>query len=117
MPFIDWTAVGEVKLLAGQAPPITPAIALACEDVTWTAGAATLNLTWQPPAGVTIRHYDLYQDNNWIGRAFCPAFWIAAAKPSGSEQSITFGVRCAGVSGNFEDPGSMATVALAVPEG
>ncbi len=47
VPFLDWTAVGEVKLLAGAAPAITPATSLACEQVTWNAGAATLNLTWQ----------------------------------------------------------------------
>ncbi|HJQ40682.1 MAG TPA: hypothetical protein VKB93_26385, partial [Thermoanaerobaculia bacterium] len=115
VPYLDWTALGEVKLLAGQAPPITHATALACEQVTWNAGAATLNLTWQPPAGVAIRHYDIYQDGTWIGRAFCPAFWIAAAKPKGS--SIKFGVRCADTWGNFENVVTMATVQLQVSQG
>jgi mannosyl-glycoprotein endo-beta-N-acetylglucosaminidase len=117
VPFLDWTAVGEVKLLAGQAPAITPATALACEQGTWNAGAATLNLTWHAPAGVPIRHYDVYQDDTWIGRAFCPALWIAAAKPKDKRQSITFAVRCADTWGNFEDPRMMAKVTLPVPAG
>lgn len=115
VPFLDWTALGELKLLAGDPPPLAPVTGLACEQVTWTGGAATLNLTWTPPAGVAIRHYDIYQDRSWIGRAFCPAFWVGAAIPHGGASSITFGVRCADTWGNFEALSSMATVTLTVP--
>lgn len=74
---------------------------------------ATLNLTWTPPAGTAVRHYDVYQDGQWIGRAFAPAFWVEAATAQGS--GITFGIAVADVYAQFQPPSAMATVTLTVP--
>ena len=114
VPYVDWTALGEIKLLSGASPDLGPATALACAEVSWQGATATLNLQWEPPSGTVVRHYDVYQDSAWIGRAFCPAFWVGAAAATGPQ--ITFGVRCADAWGQFQDPGAMATVTLPVPD-
>ena len=102
VPFLDWSALGELKLLTGTLPTLSPVTNLAVDGS---------NLTWTAPSGAAIRHYDVYLQNqdqgwNWIGRAFAPAFYVANGISSGQ----TYGVACADTSGQFQSTTAMATV-------
>lgn len=114
---VDWTSLGEIKLLAGTPPSPSAATDIVWQEVAYSQDAkgrtfATLNLSWTAPAGTQVDHYEIYAGsvNNWqwIGRAYGPQWWVAAVYNSSGGATLSFGVQCVDVYGDAQPMSAIA---------